>query len=107
LPFTANWDRIPGADLPRGFCLELSHRRVRFEREKPIAVMYRDVPISGQRVDLIAEGALIVELKAVTRIDPIHEAIVLSYLKTTGLRLGLLMNFHARLLKDSIQRIVL
>jgi len=69
--------------------------------------MYRDVPISGQRVDLIAEGALIVELKAVTRIDPIHEAIVLSYLKTTGLRLGLLMNFHARLLKDSIQRIVL
>ena len=69
-------------------------------------VTYRGHGIPGQRVDLIVADRVIVELKAVARIDPIHEAKVISYLKTTGLRLGLILNFNAATLKDGIRRIV-
>ena len=88
-------------------CIELTTRTIRFEREKPIGVLYRGVLIPGQRVDLVVEDLVVVELKAITKVDPIHEAIVLSYLKTMKLRLGLLINFHARLLKEGLQRIAL
>ena len=88
-------------------CLEFAARGIHFERERPLVVMYRGTPISGQRVDLVVENQVIVELKAVTRIERIHEATVLSYPKTAGLRLGLLINFHERLLKNGIQRLVL
>ena len=87
-------------------CLELSARQIAFEREKPIVVMYRDVDIAGQRLDLVVEGVLIIELKAVARPDPIHEAKIISYLRATGLRLGLLINFNEKLLKAGIRRIV-
>ena len=68
--------------------------------------MYRNVDIAGQRLDLVIEGVVIVELKAVARPDAIHEAKVLSYLRATGLRLGLLINFNERLLKSGVRRIV-
>jgi GxxExxY protein len=87
--------------------LELEARGLRFECEKAIAVLYRGTPIPGQRIDLLVGGCVIVEVKAVSAIEPIHVAQVVSYLKTTGLRLGLLINFHERLLKDGIRRIVL
>ena len=63
--------------------------------------------IPGQRIDLIVAGRVLVELKAVKQLEGIHQAIVISYLKTTGLRIGLLMNFHAVLFKDGVKRIVL
>jgi GxxExxY protein len=65
------------------------------------------VEIPGQRVDLIVEGLIVVELKAVARLDEIHRAQLISYLKTTGLRGGLVINFHAPLLRDGLRRIVL
>ena len=68
---------------------------------------YRGVPIPGQRIDLIVEGCVLVELKAAARIDVAHEAKVVSYLRTTGLRLGLLLNFDGRTMKEGLKRIVI
>ena len=85
---------------------ELRSSGLSVEREKGILVSYKDIQISGQRLDLLVEGRIIVEIKAVAAIAPIHEAQMISYLKATGLRLGLLINFHVPLLKDGICRIV-
>jgi GxxExxY protein len=76
------------------------------EREKEILVPYKDIQISGQRLDLLVGGRIIVELKAVESIAPIHEAQLISYLKSTGLRLGLIINFRVPMLKDGVRRIV-
>jgi GxxExxY protein len=86
-------------------CLELDARKVRFERERPIDVHYRGVPIPGQRIDLIVAGCVIVELKAAARVDLAHHAKVISYLRSTNLRLGLLLNFNARTMKEGLKRI--
>jgi GxxExxY protein len=90
----------------KALCIELAARGLPFEKEKSIEVVYRGVPIRGQRIDLIVGGQVVVEVKAVSAIEPIHVAQLVSYLRTTELRLGLLINFHERLLKDGIRRIV-
>jgi GxxExxY protein len=87
-------------------CVELQTRGVPFERERPITVRYKAVEIPGQRVDLIIDNKVIVELKAVPQLDDLHEARVISYLRTTGLRLGLLMNFNHKTLKEGLNRLV-
>ena len=87
--------------------LELDARHIPFECEKPIEVRYRNYRIPGQRVDLIVADRVLVEVKAIKQIEGIHQAIVISYLKTTGLRVALLMNFHGVLFKDGVRRIVL
>jgi len=69
-------------------------------------VRYRGIEIPGQSVDLIVESLIVVELKAVTHFDPIHKAQLISYLKTTGLRGGLLINFRVPVLRDGIRRVV-
>ena len=81
--------------------------RLRFERERAVTVVYRGVSIPGQRIDLVVAGKLLVELKATSRIDPAWETRIISYLKTTGLRLGLLLNFNGRTMKEGIKRVVL
>jgi GxxExxY protein len=91
----------------RALRLELEACGIAFEFEKPVVVMYRGVAIPGQRVDFVVDGRLIVEVKAVAAIEPIHVAQVLSYLKTTHLRLGLLFNFRERLLAHGIRRVAL
>ena len=91
----------------KAMCIELEGRKLAFECERSIDVVYRGVPISGQRIDLIIERLIIVELKAVAAFEEIHRAQVISYLKTTGLRGGLLINFRVRVLKDGLRRIVL
>ncbi|HYS25005.1 MAG TPA: GxxExxY protein [Vicinamibacterales bacterium] len=88
-------------------CLELTQRKVAFEREKSVQVNYKGVNIPGQRIDLIVGGCIIVELKAVATLHEVHEAKVISYLKTTGLRLGYLLNFHHSTMKEGIKRMVL
>jgi GxxExxY protein len=88
-------------------CLELQHQGLPYERERSIAVLYRETPIHGQRVDLIVANAVIVEVKAVARMEPVFHARLISYLRTAKLRAGLLMNFNESLLKDGIKRIVL
>ena len=90
----------------QALCLELDARGIRFERERAVAVHYRGHAIPGQRVDLIVENAVLVELKATTRTDPMLEAKVISYLRTTGLRLGIVLNFNCQTLKEGIKRIV-
>jgi GxxExxY protein len=90
----------------RAYCLELDDRKLRFECEKRILVHYRNWEIPGQTVDLIVEGMVLVEIKSVPRLRPIHRLQVLSYLKTLTLRVGLLMNFNVPLLKDGLQRVV-
>ena len=87
--------------------LELEAWRLAFERERPVRVTYRGVEIPGQRVDLIIEGLIVVELKSVAQFADVHRAQLISYLRTTGLRGGLLINFDVRRLKDGIQRVVL
>jgi GxxExxY protein len=91
----------------RAYCLELDSRGLRFECEKPILVKYREWSIPGQRLDLVVDDRVIIEIKSVPRLLRRHERQVLSYLKTTGFRVGLLMNFNARLLQDGLKRKVL
>ena len=91
----------------RAYRLELDSCGLAFESDKPILVKYRNWNIPGQTVDLIVAGVVLVELKAVPRLRPFHRRQVISYLRTTGLRVGLLMNFNAALLKDGMQRVVL
>jgi len=87
--------------------IELQSQGLGFERERAITVDYKGHRIAGQRVDFIVEGRVIIEIKSVARLEPVFEARLISYLRTTGLRAGLLMNFNAMLLKDGLRRIVL
>jgi GxxExxY protein len=88
-------------------CIEMAARGLSFERERAVYVRYRGVDIPGQRVDLIVGDVLVVELKAVKRFDEVHSAQVLSYMRTTGIRAGLLINFNVRLLRHGLKRFVL
>lgn len=90
----------------RAFLLELDSRKLKFESEKKILVHYKQWEIPGQTVDLIVEGIVLVELKALPKLRPIHRRQVLSYLKTTGIQVGLLMNFNVSLLKHGLHRVV-
>jgi GxxExxY protein len=90
----------------RALCHELALREVAFERQKELIVRYKDLDIPGQRLDLLVGGRVIVDLKTVETFAPIHQAQILSYLKSTGLRLGLLINFKVQILKDGIKRVV-
>jgi GxxExxY protein len=91
----------------RALAYELEERELFVERERAIAVTYKKLRMTGQRVDLIVANAVIVEVKAVATLAPVFEAQVMSYLKTTGLNAGLLINFNARLLREGLRRIVL
>jgi GxxExxY protein len=85
---------------------ELQLRGLKVEKQKEILVPYKDIQIEGQRLDLLVGGRVIVELKAVEAIAPIHQAQLLSYLKATNLRLGLLINFNVPTLKSGFKRMV-
>ena len=89
-------------------CLEYELKRsgLRAERQKPLPVIYEAVSVDcGYRIDLLVEGSVIVELKAVEALAPIHEAQLLSYLKLSNLQVGLLINFNVIHLRDGINRI--
>jgi GxxExxY protein len=91
----------------RAYCLELESAGLRYECEKKILVPYKRWEIPGHKLDLIVEGCVIVELKALPRLTELHRLQVLSYLKATGLRLGFVMNFNTDVLKHGIKRIAL
>lgn len=90
----------------QALCHELELRSVAFERQKEIVVSYKALEMRGQRLDLLVAGKLIVELKSVEQLAPIHTAQVLSYLKSTKLNAGLLINFNVWQLKDGLRRVV-
>jgi GxxExxY protein len=88
-------------------CHELSLAGISYERQKPLPVHYKGVNLDcGYRLDLVVEHKLVVELKAVESLLPVHEAQLLTYLKLSGLTLGLLINFNVPVLKSGIKRIV-
>ncbi len=87
---------------------ELSQAGINFQIEVELPVKYKNVHIScGYRIDLLIENNLIIELKSVDKIIPIHEAQLLTYMKLSGIKVGLLMNFNEIVLKDGIKRFVL
>jgi GxxExxY protein len=88
-------------------CHELSLRGMTFERQVALPVQYKGVRLDfGYRMDVVVEDAVLVELKTVDKLLPIHEAQLLTYLKLSGHPLGLLMNFNVPVLKDGLKRIV-
>jgi GxxExxY protein len=87
--------------------MELVKTELRFERQKRIPITYDGHLIeSGYRVDLLVEDSVIVELKAVNQLDPIFIAQLLTYLKLSGCKTGLLINFNVRFLPDGLKRVV-
>ncbi len=88
-------------------CVELELRGIPFARQPIVSVIYKGRAIGEGRIDLLVGGILIVELKAVEELAPIHSAQVISYLKMTSRQLGLLINFNVPVLKDGIKRIIL
>ncbi|MFN0134852.1 MAG: GxxExxY protein [Phycisphaerae bacterium] len=89
-------------------CHELSLRSVSFERQVALPVPYKGLKLdAAYRLDLVVERALIVELKAVERIEEIHKAQLLTYMRLSGLRKGLILNFYVPYLRDGIVRMVL
>ncbi|MGA3162972.1 MAG: GxxExxY protein [Verrucomicrobiota bacterium] len=87
-------------------CVEMADRRIPFERQKEIGVLYKGRTIGRHKIDLLVGQLLVVELKTVEALAEIHNAQVISYLKATGLSLGLLINFNVSILKNGIQRVV-
>jgi GxxExxY protein len=88
-------------------CLELRLRQIPYERQREVEVDYKGETVGQGRLDLLIDEALVVELKAVQALAPIHTAQVISYLKATGHRLGLLINFNVPILKEGIKRVIL
>ena len=89
-------------------CRELELRGIAFECQVPLPVHYKGMEIDcAYKMDVRVDGLLIVELKSVGAIDPIHEAQLMTYLRLSRIRVGLLMNFNVRVLKDGIRRRVL
>ena len=87
-------------------CYELSLRHLRFERQVELPVGYKAVELDcGYRMDIVVEGLLLIELKAVESLAPIHTAQTLTYLRLSNLPLGLLLNFNSTLMKDGVCRL--
>jgi len=87
-------------------CIELNNAGLNFVRQPIFPVIYKGQVIGEYRLDLIVEDAVVVEIKSVERFDPIFEAQVLTYLRVTSKRVGLLINFNSRLLRDGVKRYV-
>ena len=88
-------------------CYELSEKGISFDRQVDLPVSYKSIEIgAGYRLDIVVENKLIVELKTVERILPVHESQLLTYLKLGGFHTGLILNFNSAVLKDGIRRLV-
>jgi GxxExxY protein len=91
----------------RAIAAELLSLGISFERERSFPISYRGALIGHHRLDLLVEGQIVVEVKAVERLLPVHVAQVISYLKVSRARIGLLTNFNAEILRSGLRRIVL
>ena len=88
-------------------CIELGLREFPYERQKELPVEYKGVKLDcGYRLDIVVANRLILELKACESLQPIHEAQLLTYLKLSGIKVGLLINFNVSVLKEGIKRLV-
>ena len=87
---------------------EMSEEGLQFERQKPMPLIYKDVKLDiGYRIDILAESKVVIEIKSVETLNPLHMAQIMTYLKLSGCRIGLLINFNTVSLKDGIKRIIL
>ena len=95
------------SDYEECLCHELHSRGISFERQKPIPVVYKGFKLDcGYRMDLLVLNRVVLELKAVDSFAPIHDSIMITYLKLSGLHLGLLIDFNVQILTKGIKRIV-
>ena len=89
-------------------CHELVQRGLDFERQVSLPVVYKNVSLDcGYRLDIVVQDQVVLELKSVEQIDGVHEAQLLTYLRLSGKKVGLLLNFNVELMKDGITRRVL
>ncbi len=89
-------------------CRELELRNIPFERQKEVPLKYKGVDNDcGYRLDIVVDRKVLVELKACNSLEPVHEAQLLTYLRLTGIKVGLLINFNVPVLKDGIKRFVI
>jgi GxxExxY protein len=89
------------------FAHELRLRNLRVVRQVGVPVVYKETKLEcGYRIDLLVEGRIVVELKSVESLAPIHEAIILTYLRLSGHKIGLLINFNMAILKDGVRRFI-
>ena len=87
---------------------ELKQRNLHIETEKPLPVSYKGIQLEcGYRIDILVENQIIIELKAVEKLNDLHLAQIMSYMKLSDIKLGLLVNFNTRYLKDGIKRVAL
>ena len=90
------------------FCFELRQAGIGYSRQQPLAIIYKGVRLDcGYRLDVVVQKELIVEIKSVEQLLPIHNAQLLTYLRLSGRKTGLLLNFNSVILKDGIRRLVL
>ena len=87
-------------------CVEFDLQELQYRRQVSVPLEYKSHPIGEYRIDLLVEEAVVVEIKSVERHDPVFEAQLLTYLKITGNKVGLLINFNSRLLKHGIKRLI-
>jgi GxxExxY protein len=87
-------------------CIEMRLREIDYARQVPVPVLYKGYTVGEGRLDLLVSRCLVVELKAVEALAQIHAVQVLSYLKATGCRLGLLINFNVPVLKQGVKRVI-
>jgi GxxExxY protein len=105
--FTERWDRACSKTFTKSACHELTTRAISFERQKPLPVVYRGVKLDcGYRADIVVGHRVIIEIKVIASIAPIHDAVMLTYLRLSGCKIGLLINFHSPVLKDGVRRYV-
>ena len=89
-------------------CLELKEAGLPFRRQVPLPVIYKSIKLDcGYRIDLVIKDLLILELKTVEQLLPIHNAQLLTYMKLSGIRTGLLLNFNSAVLKEGLRRLIL
>ncbi len=89
-------------------CHELRLNGIDFEIEKPLPVVYKDCRLDcGYRIDILVDNKVIIELKCVDKLKPVHEAQILTYMKLSKITVGLLINFNEKLLKNGIKRLIL
>ncbi|HOR40606.1 MAG: GxxExxY protein [Bacteroidales bacterium] len=87
---------------------ELQQRGYKVERQKPVPVVYKDIKLDyGYRIDILVEDKILLELKSVDALAPVHEAQLLTYMKFSAIKIGLLINFNVTVLKNGIKRYVL
>lgn len=95
------------AIFEEALCIELHESGMRYQRQFIVPIVYKGHRLGDCRLDLLIEDSVIAEIKSVERFDPVFEAQVLTYLRATGKKLGLLINLNSRLLRDGIKRFVL